>query len=159
MNLLFYPTQRSFEERKRGEFRKKWLVAIDVSGQTSGALSEPVFKTTFQALLKDAEVNGRNKKISCYVAMLEPNEPSKTNHQGDVRLRYVSSTQEDVPFVLNKVLFRDMKCVSFTVVDSGKPIHVPRVIHNGGVYLWNANRKEEVCPAVCFFTDFVVVTY
>ncbi len=62
----------------------------------------------------------------------------------------MSSTQEDVPFVLNKVLFRDMKCVSFTVVDSGKPIHVPRVIHNGGVYLWNANRKEEVCPAVCF---------
>eukprot|EP00794_Sanderia_malayensis_P014064 gene14064-15530_t len=141
--FLFASVERSFEERKRGEFRKKCLFAIEKSGQTSGSILEPVFKTTFQSLSKDAEVNGRNKKVSAYIAILEANDQSKSNHKGETRLRYVSCTPEDVPYVYNKLLYRDMKNISFNVIDSGKPIHVPRIIHNGGVYLWNSIRKDE----------------
>ena len=142
--------QRSFEERKRGEFRKKWLSAIHTSARTSGALLEPVFKTVYQALSKDAEVHGRNKKTSAYVAFLEPNQPLQTNHSGSNCLRYISCTPEDAQYILNKVLYRDMKNVSFTVIDAGKPIHVPRVLHNGGVHIWNPSRKEEVCDPCTF---------
>ena len=141
---LFHIKQRSFEERKRGDFRKKWLLAVENSARTSGAMLEPVFKTIYLALYKDAEVHGRNKKIAAHVAFVEPNDPAKSNRAGANCLKYVSCTTEDVPYVLDKTLYRDMKCVSFTVVDSGKPIHVPRVLHNGGVHLWNSVRKEEV---------------
>jgi len=143
VNFLFARVERSFEERKRGEFRKKWLSAIHTSARTSGALLEPVFKTVYQALSKDAEVHGRNKKTSAYVAFLEPNEPLQTNHSGSNCLRYISCTPEDAQYILNKILYRDMKNVSFTVIDAGKPIHVPRVLHNGGVHIWNQSRKEE----------------
>ena len=102
-----------------------------------------MFKTVFNALFKDAEVHGRNKKTAAHVAFLEPNQPPNLNHAGYNCLRYVSCTPDDAQFVLNKVLYRDMKNVSFNVIDTGKPIHVPRVLHNGGVHLWNPNRKEE----------------
>ena len=127
------------------------MAAVKNSARTSGALHEPVFKTVFQALYKDAEVHGRNKKTAAHVAFLEPNEPSKSNHAGTNCLRYVSCTAEDTQYLLNKVLYRDAKNVSFTVVDSGKPIHVPRVLHNGGVHLWNPNRKEEVDKLLLVF--------
>eukprot|EP00795_Rhopilema_esculentum_P015993 gene15993-7326_t len=141
--FLFASVERSFEERKRGDFRKKWLLAVENSARMSGAMLEPVFKTIYLALYKDAEVHGRNKKIAAHVAFVEPNDPAKSNRAGVNCLKYVSCTTEDVPYVLDKTLYRDMKCVSFTVVDSGKPIHVPRVLHNGGVHMWNSARKEE----------------
>lgn len=120
------------------------MTAVNASAHTSAALLDPVFKTVFQALFKDAEVHGRNKKTAAQVAFLEPNEPRKSKHAGANCLRYVACTADDAQFVLNKVLYRDMKNVSFTVIDSGKPIHVPRILHNGGVHLWNPVRKEEV---------------
>ena len=103
-----------------------------------------MFKTVFHALFKDAEINGRNKKISAYVAFVEENDPKKSGHPEKTCLRYVSCSPEDTQYVLDKTLYRDMRCVSFKVVDSGKPIHVPRIIHNGGVYMWNPARKQEV---------------
>lgn len=120
------------------------MATIHNSANTSGALHEPVFKAVYQAISKDAEVHGRNKKTSAYIAFLEPNEQSQSKHSGSNCLRYVSCTPDDSQYILNKVLYRDMKNVSFTVVDSGKPIHVPRVLHSGEVNLWNPIRKEEV---------------
>ena len=123
------------------------MLAINNSAKTSGALLEPVLKTVYQALAKDAEIYGRNKKTAAYVAFLEKNDPAKSKHSGSNCLRYASCTPEDNQYVLNKVLYQDMKNVSFTVINTGKPIHVPRVLHNGGVYLWNPSRKEEVMTA------------
>ena len=105
---------------------------------------EPIFKTTYQALLKDAEVHGHGKKISAYVSVLEENDSGSSGHKGNTCLRYISCTPDDTPFVLNKVLYREMRCVSFTVADAGKPVHVPRVLHNEGVFLWNPLRREQV---------------
>ena len=92
------------------------------------------------------------KKISVYVAMLEPNTNPKMKRRGETSLRYVACTPDDSNFVLNKVIYRDMKCISFTVIDSRKPIHVPRVVHHGGVCLWNPARKTEVSEVM--YHDF-----
>ena len=33
---------------------------------------------------------------------------------------------------------------SFAAVETGKPIHVPRVKNHGNIHFWNTDRKEEV---------------
>jgi hypothetical protein len=76
--------------------------------------------------------------------MLENNEDMETLYRGDTVLRYVSCTQEDIGFMLGKVIYRNMKAVSWAAVDSGKPIHVPKVGSHGGVQFWNPSRKPEV---------------
>ena len=49
---VFSVTQRSYQERVRGEARKKWLQQIVMSGETSAAQMEPIYKTVFQSLYK-----------------------------------------------------------------------------------------------------------
>ncbi|KAB1265251.1 EF-hand calcium-binding domain-containing protein 5 [Camelus dromedarius] len=88
---------------------------------------------------QDAEAHG-NKKISAHISLLEEN--LLLPDRGNVLLRNVACTLDDAPFVLNRVLYRDMKGISFTVVDEGKPIHVPQVQHHGNIFFWNYSRKK-----------------
>ena len=117
---------------------------IDAAAQTGGAQLDPVYRAVYHVLNKDAEEHGRGKVLSSAVSMLENNDDPNQLHRGETVLRYVSSTIDDIPYVLGKVLYRDMKTISWTAVDSGKPIHVPKVSTHAGVTLWNTNRREEV---------------
>ena len=81
--------QRSFEERKRGDYRKRWLQSIDMAAKTSGGLLDPLFKATFQVVTLDAQKHGKDKKVSCYVAMLEMNKSKSSSIVGETVLRYV----------------------------------------------------------------------
>lgn len=117
---------------------------IDAAAQTGGAQLDPVYRAVYHVLFKDADEHGRGKILSSSVCMLENNDDVNQLHRGETLLRYVSCTVDDIPYVLGKVLYRDMKTVSWTAVDSGKPIHVPKVSTHSGVTMWNPNRKEEV---------------
>lgn len=120
------------------------MTMIDAAAQTGGAQLDPVYRAVYHVLNKDAEEHGRGKVLSSAVSMLENNDDPNQLHRGETVLRYVSSTIDDIPYVLGKVLYRDMKTISWTAVDSGKPIHVPKVSTHAGVTLWNTNRREEV---------------
>ncbi|XP_013406765.1 EF-hand calcium-binding domain-containing protein 5 isoform X1 [Lingula anatina] len=133
--------ERSYTDRVRGEARKKWLQQIVKAAETSGAQMEPVYKAVFQALYKDSETHGNGKRISANISLLENNDIDPK--RGDMLLRYVASTPEDAPYILGKCLFKDMKAISFASVETGKPIHVPRVNNHGSIYFWNTDRDAE----------------
>ena len=57
-------------------------------------------------LPQDAEAHG-NKKISAHISLLEEN--LLLPDRGNVLLRNVACTLDDAPFVLKRVLYRDMK--------------------------------------------------
>ncbi|XP_066268695.1 EF-hand calcium-binding domain-containing protein 5-like isoform X2 [Branchiostoma lanceolatum] len=141
MEYLRASVERSYTERIRGDARKKWLQQIKIAAETGGASMDPVYRAVFNALYKDQEAHGGNKKISAYIAMLERNDlqPSR----GETLLRYVAVTPEDAPLMLGKAMYKDMKGISFASVESGKPIHVPRVMMHGNIHLWNADRKDQ----------------
>ncbi|KAL7986868.1 hypothetical protein Chor_005787, partial [Crotalus horridus] len=61
--------------------------------------------------------------------------------RGDILLRYVASTEDDAPYVLNQILFMDMPGVSFAAALDDRPIHVPRVHLHGNIHFWNSD-----CP-------------
>jgi hypothetical protein len=82
--------------------------------------------------------------VSASIALLENNLNPEKQHRGATLLRYVAATPNDVPFVMKKSLYRDMRSISFAVVDTGKPIHVTKVLNHPGVHLWNPARKEAV---------------
>ncbi|XP_029417335.1 EF-hand calcium-binding domain-containing protein 5 [Nannospalax galili] len=130
---------RSHTEGLRNCARQKWLHQIQYAAETSGVSLEPVYTETFKALMQDAEAHG-NKKISAHISLLEEN--LLLPDRGNVLLRNVACTLDDAPFVLNKVLYRDMEGISFTVVDEGKPIHVPQVQHHGNIFFWNNSRNK-----------------
>ncbi|XP_030151681.1 EF-hand calcium-binding domain-containing protein 5 [Lynx canadensis] len=139
VEFLMNTLERSPTENLRNCARRKWLYRIQHAAETSGVSLEPVYTETFKALTQDAESHG-NKKISAHISLLEENR--LLPDRGNVLLRNVASTLDDAPFVLNRVLYRDMKGISFTVVDEGKPIHVPQVQHHGNVFFWNNSIKK-----------------
>lgn len=143
IHFLTTSVERSFEERRRGDARKRWMTMIDAAAQTGGAQLDPVYRAVYHVLFKDADEYGKGKILSSSVSMLENNDDPSQMHRGETVLRYVSSTVDDIPYVVGKVLYRDMKTVSWTAVDSGKPIHVPKVSTHSGVTLWNPTRREE----------------
>ncbi|XP_058415451.1 EF-hand calcium-binding domain-containing protein 5 [Diceros bicornis minor] len=139
VEFLMNTLERSHIESLRNGARQKWLHQIQHAAETSGVSLEPVYTETFKALTQDAEAHG-NKKISAHISLLEEN--LLLPDRGNVLLRNVACTLDDAPFVLNRVLYRDMKGISFTVVDKGKPIHVPQVQHHGNIFFWNDSRKK-----------------
>ncbi|XP_071848550.1 EF-hand calcium-binding domain-containing protein 5-like isoform X3 [Apostichopus japonicus] len=141
IEFLMTSIERSYEERIRGQARKKWLTQIIQSAWTSGATMTPVFKSMFNSLYKDADQHGRGKRISANVCLLEKNDTAP--QRGHTCLRYVAATPDDAHFLINKCLYRDMKGISFSTVDSGKPIHVPRVQNHGNIMFWNPERGDE----------------
>ncbi|OPJ78591.1 EF-hand calcium-binding domain-containing protein 5 isoform B [Patagioenas fasciata monilis] len=143
-NLVEFLTEsikRSHMESLQSLTRRKWLHDIQQAAETSGANMDPVYKAVFKALLQDAEAHGDNKKISAYIALLEENWLSP--ERGQALLHYVACTTDDAPYVLNQILYRDMKGVSFEAVEGGKPIHVPAVQLHGNIHFWNYNRPVE----------------
>ncbi|KAH3877790.1 hypothetical protein DPMN_001668 [Dreissena polymorpha] len=141
VEFLSTSVERTYAERIRGEARKKWLQQIITAADTGGASIEPVYKAVFQALYKDAEAHGGGKNIAANISMLERNNVAR--ERGDVMLRYVAATTEDADFVLGKILYKDMKGISFSAIESGKPIHVPRVANHGNIMFWNPYRKPD----------------
>ncbi|NXK20981.1 EFCB5 protein, partial [Arenaria interpres] len=141
VEFLSTSVERSSTECLQSSTRRKWLHNIQQAAETSGASVEGVYKAVFKALSQDAEAHGDNKKISAYIALLEENQLSP--ERGQILLRYVACTTDDAPYVLNKILYRDMKGVSFTAVEEGKPIHVPRVQLHGNIHFWNYDRPVE----------------
>ncbi|KAF1493176.1 EF-hand calcium-binding domain-containing protein 5, partial [Megadyptes antipodes antipodes] len=121
--------------------RRKWLHNIQQAAETSGASMEPVYKAVFKALSQDAEAHGDNKKISAYIALLEENQLSP--EWGQILLHYVACTTDDAPYVLNQILYKDMKGVSFAAVEEGKLVHIPRVQLHGNIHFWNYDRPVE----------------
>ncbi|ELV12119.1 EF-hand calcium-binding domain-containing protein 5 [Tupaia chinensis] len=140
VEFLMDALERSHIESLRNCARRKWLHHIQQAAETSGVSLEPVYTETFKALTQDAEAHG-NKKISAHISLLEEN--LLLPDRGKILLRNVACTLDDAPFVLNKVLYRDMKGISFTVVDEGKPIHVPQVQYHGNIFFWNEAREKE----------------
>ncbi|NWI27361.1 EFCB5 protein, partial [Sula dactylatra] len=141
VEFLTTSVERSRMERLQSLARRKWLYNIQQAAETSGASMEPVYKAVFKALSQDAEAHGDNKKISAYIALLEENQLSPG--RGQILLHYVACTADDAPYVLNQILYRDMKGVSFAAVEEGKPIHVPRVQLHGNIHFWNYDRPLE----------------
>ncbi|NXT22183.1 EFCB5 protein, partial [Syrrhaptes paradoxus] len=141
VEFLTTSVERSPMEWLQGSARRKWLHNIQQAAETSGASMEPVYKAVFEALSQDAAAHGDNKMISAYIALLEENQLSPA--RGQILLRYVACTADDAPYVLNQILYRDMKGVSFAAVEEGKPIHVPRVQLHGNIHFWNYDRPEQ----------------
>ncbi|KAL5015803.1 hypothetical protein ScPMuIL_005392 [Solemya velum] len=141
IEFLTNSVERSYAERIRGEARKKWLQQIVSSAETGGAKMEPVYRSLFQAIFKDAEAHGNSKMISANISMLERNVTAP--ERGDVCLRYVAATADDSDVVLGQILYKDMKGISFASIDSGKPIHVPRVANHGNIHFWRTTRFPE----------------
>ncbi|XP_040194507.1 EF-hand calcium-binding domain-containing protein 5 isoform X1 [Rana temporaria] len=140
IEFLTSSVERTQADKLRGASRRKWLQHIQTIAETSGGRLDSVYKAVSQALCKDAEAHGNNKKISANIGLLEQSSPGERWNEV---LRYVACTSEDALYVLNKTLNRDMKGVSFAAVDSGIPQHVPRVQYHGNIQFWNKDRPEE----------------
>ncbi|NXX82988.1 EFCB5 protein, partial [Urocolius indicus] len=143
-NLVAFLTtsvERSHMECLQSLTRRKWLHDIQQAAETSGGSMGPVYQAVFKALSQDAEAHGGNKKISAYIALLEKNQQSP--ERGQILLHYVACTTDDAPYVLNQILYRDMKGVSFAAIEEGKPIHVPRVQLHRNIHFWNYDRPAE----------------
>ncbi|XP_062887807.1 EF-hand calcium-binding domain-containing protein 5-like [Mobula hypostoma] len=139
--LVTFLTVRSEQNcvgRARHRARRKWFSDIKRAAETSDSSMEAVFKTVFQALFKDSEAHGDNKKVSSSIALLRRN--FHRPERGEYFLHYVACTLEDAPYVLNQALYRDMG-VSFTAVDEGKPLYIYRVQDHGKVHFWNCHRE------------------
>ncbi|NXM68470.1 EFCB5 protein, partial [Serilophus lunatus] len=143
-NLVTFLTtsvEQSHMECLQSSTRRKWLQDIHQAAEAREGSMESVYTAVFKAISQDAEAHGGNKKISASIALLEENQLSP--ERGQTVLCYVACTADDAPYVLNQVLYRDMKGISFAAVDEGKPIHVPRVELHGNIYFWNFDRSAD----------------
>ncbi|NXG54581.1 EFCB5 protein, partial [Hemiprocne comata] len=138
VEFLTSSVEQSHMECLQSLARRRWLHSVQQAAETSRASMEPVYKAVFRAISQDAEAHGDNKKISAYIALLEENQLSP--ERGQLLLHYVACTTDDAPYVLNQILYRDMKGVSFTAVEEGKPIYVSRVQLHGNIHFWNYDR-------------------
>ncbi|OXB73352.1 UNVERIFIED_CONTAM: hypothetical protein H355_017006 [Colinus virginianus] len=141
VEFLTTSMERSHAVCLRSAARRRWLHNIQQAAEASGARVDPVYNAVLRALLQDAEAHGDDKKIGAYIALLEENQLSP--ERGQTLLRYVTCTTDDAPYVLNQILYRDMKGVSFAAVEEAKPIHVPRVQLHGNIHFWNHDRPAE----------------
>ncbi|NXI16659.1 EFCB5 protein, partial [Irena cyanogastra] len=141
VRFLTTSVEQSHTKSLQSSARRKWLQDIQKAAETSVTSMEPLYKAVIKVLSQDMEAHGDNKKFSAYIALLEENWLSP--EQGQVLLRYVACTADDAPYILNQVLHRDMKGVSFAAIDQGKPIYVPRVQHHGNIHFWNSDCPEE----------------
>ncbi|KAM9320330.1 EF-hand calcium-binding domain-containing protein 5 [Gastrophryne carolinensis] len=140
VEFLTLSVERTQTEKLRGASRRKWLQHIQTVAETSGGRLEAVYKAVFQSLYKDAEAHGNNKTISANIGLLEQ---TLIGEKWIEALRYVACTSEDATYMLNKILHRDMKGVSFAAVDTAMPQHVPRVQYHGNIQFWNTERPVE----------------
>ncbi|NXD27129.1 EFCB5 protein, partial [Spelaeornis formosus] len=140
VRFLTASVEQSHTKSLQSSARRKWLQDIQQAAETSTTSMEPVYKAVINVLSQDVEAHGDNKRISAYIALLEENQLSP--EQGHL-LRYVACTADDAPHLLNQVLHRDMKGISFAVIDQGKPIYVPRVELHGNIHFWNSDRSVE----------------
>ncbi|CAI9740604.1 Hypothetical predicted protein [Octopus vulgaris] len=129
--------QMSRSEINRGSLRKEWYHKIVYTGRTSGIDMVPVYDIVIKTLGKDAEVHGTGKAVSSYIALLTCEEPS-----GETFLKYVATSADQAEYLENKILRRDMTCVSFMCIDRGVPVHVPKVKSHGKVFFWNTDEKN-----------------
>nr|XP_056720988.1 EF-hand calcium-binding domain-containing protein 5 [Euleptes europaea] len=141
VEFLMTAVEKTLMEQLRGSARRKWLHGIQHTAKTNGGSIEPVYQAVFKALARDADAHGDSKKISAYIALLEYNILFPV--RGDVLLRYVACTEDDIQYVLNQSLYMDMKGVSFAAALEDKPIHVPRVQLHGNIHFWNCDRPEQ----------------
>ncbi|NWW29652.1 EFCB5 protein, partial [Panurus biarmicus] len=141
VRFLTHRVEQSHTKSLQSSARRKWLQDIQQAAETSRTSMEPVYKAVIKVLSQDMEAHGDNKRISAYIALLEENQLSP--EQGQVCLHYVACTADDAPHVLNQVLHRDMKGVSFAAIDQGKPIYVPRVQLHGNIHFWNSDHPVE----------------
>ncbi|XP_060114950.1 EF-hand calcium-binding domain-containing protein 5 [Heteronotia binoei] len=141
VEFLMSSVEKPHVERLRGSARRKWLHAIQHTAKTNGGEIEPVYQAVFKSLCRDADAHGDSKKISAYIALLEYN--ILFPERGDVLLHYVACTEDDAEYVLNQLLYMDMKGVSFAAALDDKPIHVPRVQLHGNIHFWNYDRPEK----------------
>ncbi|XP_065654008.1 EF-hand calcium-binding domain-containing protein 5 isoform X3 [Hydra vulgaris] len=95
------------------------------------------------------ETNDVAAKKSVHVA---PNVFASAENNNKKYLRYVATCAHDRDILLNRVLHRGLKCVSFDAVDTGKPIYIQEVLNHGGVFLWNPIRALEKYEGsfICF---------
>ncbi|NXR23047.1 EFCB5 protein, partial [Cinclus mexicanus] len=141
VRFLTTSVEQSHTKSLQSSARRKWLQDIQQAAESSVTSMEPVYKAVLKALSQDMEAHGNKKRISAYIALLEENQLHP--EQGQVLLRYVACTADDAPHLLNQVLHRDMKGISFAAIDQGKPIYVPRVQLHGNVHFWNSDRPVE----------------
>ncbi|XP_066492542.1 EF-hand calcium-binding domain-containing protein 5 [Tiliqua scincoides] len=141
VEFLVSTVERTHMERLRGTARRKWVRGIQHIAKSNGRCMEPVYQEVFRALCRDADAHGDGKRLSAYIALLEFN--SLFPERGDILLRYVACTEDDAPYMLNQILYMDMKGVSFAAALENKPIHVPRVHLHGNIHFWNESRLEE----------------
>ncbi|KAL8198990.1 UNVERIFIED_CONTAM: hypothetical protein K2H54_031288 [Gekko kuhli] len=141
VEFLMTSVEKTHVERLRGSARRKWLHTIQHTAKTNGGNIDPVYQAIFKVLCRDADAHGDGKKISAYIALLEYN--MLFPERGDILLHYVACTEDDAPYVLNQLLYMDMKGVSFAAALDDKPIHVPRVQLHGNIHFWNWDRPEQ----------------
>ena len=143
VNFMHGSIKLSMTEQLRGSCRRRWLVEMQQAIITTGLSLENVFRAAFQAIYKDAELHGGRKQVNVYVALAERvPENERLTHGDGICLRYVAATPKDSPIVLNKRLYSDMSGVSLTVIESGRPIHVPSIGTHGNIHFWNPDQKE-----------------